>query len=119
MSLEGTLFASLVDGRTTVLTFCDAHPHDNLVAQLSSRNGARTITVQHGQYRVLTPVNMSADAEAYANFVSDRLLAWGEATCEEFQRYGISRARMYITGWIRPLRSEEHTSELQSLIHIS
>src|SRR3546814_17063361 len=63
MSLEGTLFASLVDGRTPVLTLCDAHPHDNPVAQLHSRNGARTLTVHPGQYRVITPVNLSDDDE--------------------------------------------------------
>lgn len=94
-------FRSLVSGRTRVVTFCDAAPHDNLIAQLAGLSGALTVTLQHGQYRLLDARNMSSDAEAYANFVSDRILCWGEATCREFERFGISRDRMVVTGWIR------------------
>lgn len=93
----------LIGSRTRVVTFCDAHPHDNLVTQLANNGGAFTITAQHGQYRILDSTNVSSDAEAYANFVSDRLLAWGEATVAEFTRYDIPRERMAVTGWIREI----------------
>ncbi|MDX1872135.1 hypothetical protein SBI67_08390 [Mycolicibacterium sp. 120266] len=91
----------LVSGRTRVVTFCDAAPHDNLLAQIAILAGASTVTAQHGQYRVLDQRNISTDAEAYANFVSDHLLCWGEATRNEFERFGIRRDRLVITGWIR------------------
>ncbi len=94
-------FCKLVVDRTRVVTFCDAAPHDNLLTQIAQAHGALTITAQHGQYRLLDKTNMSTDAEAYANFVSDRLLCWGEATCADFVRYGVDRRRMTIVGWIR------------------
>jgi hypothetical protein len=87
--------------RDHVVTFCDAAPDDNLVAQLSKRRGATTLTTQHGQYRSLGPANMSQDAEAYANFVSDYLLAWGKATVIEFEGEGIDPHRLITVGWIR------------------
>ena len=96
------LFNGIAVKRTRVVTFCDAAPHDNLLAQLARFGGAETLTVQHGQYRLLDATNISADAEAYTNFVSDRLLCWGEATRAEFTRYGIDPGRLVITGWIRP-----------------
>jgi hypothetical protein len=91
----------LISGRTHIVTFCDAAPHDNLLAQLAIAVGTPTMTAQHGQYRILDQRNVSTDAEAYANFVSDHLLCWGEATRSEFERFGISRDRLIITGWIR------------------
>jgi len=94
-------FGGLLEGRTRVVTFCDTAPHDNLLAQMAKARGVLTITAQHGQYRILDTTNMSIDAEAYANFVSDRLLCWGEATCAEFARFGVERSRLVITGWIR------------------
>lgn len=101
ISAADRFYRQLVAERTRVFTFCDAASHDNLIAQLAKINGALTITAQHGQYRVLDERNMSSDAEAYANFVSDKLLCWGEATCREFERFGIERNRMLVTGWIR------------------
>lgn len=91
----------LVSGRTHVVTFCDAVPHENLLAQIAKNSGVPTVTAQHGQYRLLDERNMSTDAEAYANFVSDHLLCWGEATRSEFERFGIERERLVIAGWIR------------------
>ncbi|MGY4859443.1 hypothetical protein [Cryobacterium sp. AP23] len=92
---------TIIEGRGRVFTFSDALPHDNLMAQLAARQGIETITAQHGQYRVLDSTNISSDAEAYANFVSDRMLAWGEATITEFERFGVSPERMLVSGWIR------------------
>lgn len=112
-STSGRLPPELLQGRKCVVTFCDAGPYDNLVAQIAKLSGVRTLTAQHGQYRVLDETNISIDAEAYANFISDRLLCWGEATCAEFVRFGIDRRRLYTVGWIRPwdpiFRSDEPT----------
>lgn len=83
------------------VTFCDAVPYDNLIAQLAALEGVRTVTAQHGQYRCLSEANMSPDAEAYANFVSDQLLCWGAATQDEFRRAGVDPARLGIVGWLR------------------
>jgi len=94
-------------GAGTLVTFCDAHPMENLATQLSASMGLATITNQHGQYRILDHRNMSADAEAYANFQSDRMLAWGRATVREFEKAGIAPSRLSIIGWIRAPRSAE------------
>lgn len=88
-------------GYKKVITFCDAHPSENLLAQLAKSAGAVTYTNQHGQYRVLSGANISPDVEAYSNFVSDRMLCWGGATLKEFERAGIDPGRMVVTGWIR------------------
>ncbi|WP_299004348.1 hypothetical protein [uncultured Caulobacter sp.] len=99
-SYQSTL-ASLLLQRRRLVTFCDAFPLDNLIAQMAKVQGVHTVTAQHGQYRLLDKTNMSADAEAYANFVSDCMLCWGEATRAEFSRVGIERSRFCVTGWIR------------------
>lgn len=91
----------LLHGRLHLVTFCDAMPIENLMTQLASIRGIATSTNQHGQYRVLGDNNMSPDAEAYANFVSDRMLCWGQATCTEFVRFGFKPDRFVIVGWIR------------------
>lgn len=88
----------------TLITFSDAHPLENLITQIVMLKGGVTITNQHGQYRILDESNMSPDAEAYANFISDKLLCWGEATVREFMKYGISRERCIVVGWIKRLR---------------
>lgn len=89
----------LVLGRLRgVITFCDAMPYDNLLAQLARSHGLKSMTYQHGQYRRLDARNMSPDAEAYRNFVSDRMLCWGEATVAEFMRVGIPAFRMVVVG---------------------
>ena len=78
------LLCPLLNGSLKLVTFCDAQPVENLMAQLARARGLRTYTNQHGQYRILDQTNMSPDAEAYSNFVSDKLLCWGEATRKEF-----------------------------------
>lgn len=90
-----------LEGVKGLVTFCDAHPMDNMLTQLARARGLRTHTNQHGQYRLLDRTNMSADAEAYANFVSDELLCWGEATRKEFAKAGFNEDRLAVTGWIR------------------
>lgn len=82
-------------------TFCDAHCTDNLATQIAKKYGIKTFTLQHGQYRILRPEYENADAEIYKNFISDLLLAWGEATINEFEKYGIDRKRLSAVGALR------------------
>lgn len=108
---ESRRLRQFVADRATLVTFCDAAPWDNMCVQLASPR-TRTATVQHGQYRVLDSTNMSADAEAILNFISDRMLIWGPATSKEFQKAGISPDRLHAVGWIRdwpkaPIRPTE------------
>lgn len=97
--------ARLLPGKRTLVTFCDALPVENLLAQMARAVGIFTLTAQHGQYRLLDESNISPDAEAYANFVSDRMLCWGEATRAEFERAGFDPERFIVTGWIRPWKA--------------
>lgn len=87
--------------RHVLVTFCDAIPMDNLVTQLAKLAGLKTLTNQHGQYRMLDDTNMSQDAEAYANFISDQIFCWGGATAAEFSKFGINQNRCTVVGWIK------------------
>lgn len=82
-------------------TFCDASCADNLTAQVGKMNGAKTFTLQHGQYRILRQGFENADAESYKNFISDILLAWGDATRDEFVKYGIDENRVIPVGALK------------------
>lgn len=84
-----------------LISFCDAHPEDNLLTQLFKNNDKKTLTLQHGQYRVLSSGNINADVEAYENFISDYLLAWGEATLDEFKKAGIESSRIKVVGALK------------------
>lgn len=82
-------------------SFCDAKGEDNLFTQLANARGVKTVTLQHGQYRVLSEENEKADVEAYKNFISDYLLAWGEVTKREFIKGGISGERVLPVGALK------------------
>ena len=110
---ERPVFEPVVEGRAVIVTFSDALPWDNFVAQLGKVMGARTITAQHGQYRLLGPENVTADAEAYVNFVSDTMLVWGQATVDEFEKAGIARERLAVVGWIRSWPESPGTPKTQ------
>ncbi|WP_117310239.1 hypothetical protein [Stenotrophomonas sp. G4] len=95
------VLASLPTGHRRIITFCDAHSVENLVTQAQMARGIFAITNQHGQYRLLDDRNMSPDAEAYANFISNRMIVWGEATIREFEKAGYATDRFVVAGWIR------------------
>lgn len=98
----------LLQGSSRLVTFCDAHPLENLAVQIGRASGTFTLTNQHGQYRGLTESNMSPDAEAYANFVSHQMLCWGAATRDEFVRLGFDSDQFAITGWVREWQLPDH-----------
>lgn len=81
-----------------IFTFCDAIGLENIVAQIAKKHSIKTITIQHGQYRILDDRNMSPDAEAYANFASDVLLCWGEETIKEYESAGVDPSRLVPCG---------------------
>lgn len=96
-----------------IITFCDAIGIENLIAQIAINNKIKTITIQHGQYRILDSRNMSPDAEAYANFVSDLMLCWGHETITEFEEYGISKSRLISCGrLLKPMQNQIEKSQL-------
>lgn len=84
-----------------LVTFCDAHGVENIIAQIAKENDTLTATLQHGQYRVLKKEIENADIEAYENFISDYLLAWGKATQDEFIKAGIDGKRVIPVGAIK------------------
>lgn len=90
-----------------LVTFCDAFAPDNLITQIALNNGHVTATLQHGQYRILSPGNEIADAEAYENFISDYMLTWGQATVDEFNRVGIDSNRLIKVGALRSFSSNK------------
>lgn len=90
------------DKRKLAVSFCDARGEDNLFTQLANAGGMKTVTLQHGQYRVLDEKNEKADVEAYKNFISDYLLAWGEVTRREFVKAGICGERVLPVGALKP-----------------
>ncbi|WP_277053982.1 hypothetical protein [Pseudoalteromonas marina] len=83
-----------------LVTFCDAHGYDSLMTQISKGIGLKTYTLQHGQYKILKS-NYMADAEAYENFISDKMFVWGQATIDEFLKFGFDESRFAITGWLK------------------
>lgn len=89
------------DELTIFITFCDAHGIDNLLTQIANRKQIKTITLQHGQYRILSDGNEIADAELYENFISDYMLVWGQATVDEFIRVGIDADRLIKVGALK------------------
>lgn len=84
-----------------VITFCDQIGAENHIAQFARRSGKRAITLQHGQYRLLERERTSPDIEAMYNFVSHKMLCWGEATIREFEKIGIERNRFIPVGVLR------------------
>jgi len=95
------IFTTVLRGKRKLITFCDAQAPENLLAQMGNNEGIETFTNQHGQYRILDDSNISCDAEAYSNFVSNYMLCWGEATRKEFVRAGFHPEQIIVSGWIK------------------
>lgn len=93
------------------VTFCDAHGVENMFTQMANAKGIKTATLQHGQYRILPKDNEVADVEAYENFISNYLLAWGEMTQEEFSSVGIDSGRIIPVGAIKGFSKNEKINE--------
>jgi hypothetical protein len=75
-----------------LVTFCDVHLADNIMAQRFKKAGITTATLQHGWYR-----ETLHDADTFSNielgfegFISDKFLAWGEYIKSSAIRSGIN-----------------------------
>ncbi|WP_156115216.1 hypothetical protein [Vibrio variabilis] len=86
-NLIGTLPTQL----KKAITFCDAHPEDNLIAQSLKSRSINTYTLQHGYY-VLS--DESINSEVYLNFVSDYMLCWGESSVDNITLMGLERNKL-------------------------
>ncbi|WP_224555011.1 hypothetical protein [Pectobacterium versatile] len=75
-----------------IVTFCDAHPEDNLISQLCKKYfECHTYTLQHGYY-TFSPG--SINQEVYLNFVSDFMLCWGNTSVDNLVDCGVERKRL-------------------------
>lgn len=94
------VFKFLENSNTKVLvTFCDAYDFDNIITQCANILNIKTATLQHGQYCIDekdTPENM-----ALTNLCSNYLCAWGQATCNEFQKVNNSKTKLVSLGSLR------------------
>lgn len=97
------------------VSFCDSYLEENLMAQLANSKGLTTATLQHGQYKVNSPGRESTDCEAYLNFVSDYLFAWGQATKDEFVSQGIESERILCCGALKPYYNQTESDEVSRL----
>lgn len=102
-------FISLVSCYRKIVTFCDAHPYDNMLTQLAKISSVSTYTMQHGQYRRMDD-EKNPDSEAISNFISDKMLCWGEKTICEYEKSGYGRERFKIVGSmdVRSLEEKKH-----------
>lgn len=98
-----TLFEEVIKSHNykACVTFCDAHGVENIFTQLANKNGMKTATLQHGQYRILPKEYENHDIEVYENLTSDYLMAWGKVTQNEFAKVGIEKDRIILAGAIK------------------
>ena len=91
------LFLNKLDiNNKKVVTFCDAHPEDNLIAQFFKKERyCTTYTLQHGYYLAAPG---SINQEVYRNFVSDFMLCWGESSKINLIANGVSKDRLLVFG---------------------
>lgn len=82
-----------------IVTFCDAHPEDNVIAQFCKNLGVKTFTLQHGFY---PPVKTGVNSLISENFVSDYVLAWGGASSRNLSKILKSQKRIIDYGYYRP-----------------
>ncbi|WP_282831943.1 hypothetical protein [Cronobacter turicensis] len=82
-----------------IITFCDAHPEDNLVAQAVKNNeNCITYTLQHGYYSYAPG---TINQEVYENFISDYMLCWGESSVNNLISYGVSAQKLKAFGYFK------------------
>ena len=82
-----------------IVTFCDAHPEDNVIAQYGKHLGVKTFTLQHGFY---PSVKTSVNSLISQNFVSDYVLAWGGASSRNLAKILKCQRCVIDYGYYRP-----------------
>lgn len=94
----------------SIVTFCDAHPEDNLIAQVCGGYfNCSTYTLQHGYY---TYSPGSINQEVYENFISDYMLCWGDISKNNLIKIGIEEKRLISFGCFK--RAIDCTSGLNN-----
>lgn len=98
-----------------VVTFCDAHPEDNMISQMCSQLfGCNTYTLQHGYY-TFSPD--SINKEVYENFVSDFMLCWGDITKNNLVKIGVDERRLISFGCFKNIiKYEDHWRRNNSVL---
>ncbi|EOT1170092.1 hypothetical protein ACNKCP_001219 [Cronobacter dublinensis] len=92
------LIADLELSGKSIVTFCDAHPEDNLISQFLKINNCTTYTLQHGYY---TYSPGTINQEVYQNFISDYMLCWGPSSVANLVGCGISASRLIPFGYFK------------------
>jgi len=77
------------------ITFCDAHPEDNFIAQSLREKSVRTYTLQHGYY---VRNDSGINSEVYQNFVSDYMLCWGDSSVNNITQLEVDSRRLISFG---------------------
>ncbi|NCH53462.1 hypothetical protein [Cronobacter muytjensii] len=108
LSQLNTLYGQLVGLNLfdkSIVTFCDAHPEDNLISQTLKINRCRTYTLQHGYY---TYSPGTINQEVYENFISDYMLCWGPSSVANLIDCGISSSRLIPFGYFKETKLRYH-----------
>ncbi|WP_336280247.1 hypothetical protein [Cronobacter dublinensis] len=101
LSQLNCLYNKIVDLKLfekSIVTFCDAHPEDNLISQALKKNDCTTYTLQHGYY---TYSPGTINQEVYENFISDYMLCWGASSVTNLIGCGISASRLIPFGYFK------------------
>ncbi|WP_205939276.1 hypothetical protein, partial [Pectobacterium actinidiae] len=103
------------------VSFCSSHINEAVIDLYFQQRYIPTFTLQHGLYFIFK--NSPIDAISYENFISKKLLCWGEYTKMEFLRYGISKERLVVAGYpglVKPLHLKySEKGEFRLLILLS
>lgn len=83
-------------------SFCSALPYEAVLDQYFNKRMTTTYTLQHGLNFLYN--NPPIDVINYENMISDRYLCWGEATKDDFIRYGIPEEKLIVTGYPRKIK---------------
>ncbi|RNE65803.1 hypothetical protein EEJ34_09375 [Vibrio cholerae] len=101
----------------TIITFCDAHPEDNFIAQFFSKLRVRTFTLQHGFY---VKDNSSINSEVYNNFVSDYMLCWGRLSVNNLSNANVPQRKLISFGCFKPrLASQDNPASKMIVIFLN
>lgn len=97
--LDNSINKSRLHQYKLVVTLCDAHQIDNLVAQFFIENKIKTATLQHAHFTYYDKGYENKNTVHYENFISNYILVWGKFTANEFsKKAGIDRNRIIVAG---------------------
>lgn len=91
MAITRAMTPSQVD---SIVLYCDAHLAGFAISLAMKTKGTETLTLQHGLYRS----DDRGSRMDIRNFVSDRILLWDRATCDQFRAAGCESSRLQIVG---------------------